>query len=235
MRIKGSVALVTGANRGLGRAYTAALLAGGAAKVYAACRDPANAVLPGCVPLQLDITKPDDVAAAAAAAGDVNVLINNAGILQSKPFLSDIPLPTIQAHFDTNFFGTLAMSRAFAPILASNGGGALVNVLSVLSWMSLPAAGPYCASKAAEWALTNGLRFEMRAQGTQVIGVHAAFIDTDMAKNVQLPKNKPEDVARMTLEALEAGMEEVLIDDITRKVKSEFNAATPIYLKEWGR
>ena len=224
MKIKGSVALVTGANRGLGLAFAKALLAAGASKVYAASRDPAKITTPGLVPLKLDITNPDDVAAAARTCADVTLLINNAAVLRAQPFLADGTDTALRESLNTNFYGTLAMSRAFAPVLKANGGGALVNMLSVLSWLNLPQAGTYAASKSAAWALTNGLRNELRAQGTLVVGVHAAFIDTDMAKHIQAPKIAPENVAVQTLEAIEAGRTEVLADETTRKVKRELAA-----------
>jgi NAD(P)-dependent dehydrogenase (short-subunit alcohol dehydrogenase family) len=230
MRIQGSIALVTGANRGLGRAFAEALLAGGAAKVYAAARNPSRIALPGVAPLKLDITEPAQVAAAAKAAGDVTLLINNAAVLQASPFLAETAEASVRAALETNFFGTLAIARAFAPVLKANGGGAMVNMLSVLSWLNLPTVGSYAASKAAAWALTNGLRNELRAQGTLVVGVHAAFIDTDMARGVQAPKASPELVAQQVLAAVEQGMEEVLADDVTRSVKRGLGAERASYL-----
>jgi len=232
MKINDSIALVTGANRGLGLAFVQALLAAGAAKVYAAARDPEKLpALARVQPIRLDITRREDVAAAVKAAPDVTLLINNAAVLQAQPFLAAGAEGAARAALETNFFGTLAMARAFAPVLAANGGGALVNMLSVLSWLNLPVAGSYGASKAAAWALTNGLRNELRAQGTLVVGVHAAFIDTDMAKAVQAPKSRPEAVARQVLAALEQGLEEVLADDVTRNVKRGLAAEQASYLR----
>lgn len=231
MKIQGSTALVTGANRGLGLAFAQALLAGGAAKVYAAARDPSTITLPGARPLRLDITRPADIEAAARACPDVTLLINNAGVLQPSGFLAANAESAVRASLETNFFGTLALSRAFAPVLKANGGGALVNMLSVLSWLVLPQIGAYSASKAAAWALTNGLRNELRAQGTQVVGVHAAYIDTDMAKNVNAPKTKPGVVVQQVLAAVEAGREEVLADEVTRGVKQGLSAEAASYLR----
>jgi NAD(P)-dependent dehydrogenase (short-subunit alcohol dehydrogenase family) len=232
MKIKDSIALVTGANRGLGLAFVQALLAAGAAKVYAAARDPEKLpALARVQPIRLDITRREDVAAAVKAAPDVTLLINNAAVLQAQPFLAAGAEEAARAALETNFFGTLAMARAFAPVLAANGGGALVNMLSVLSWLNLPVAGSYGASKAAAWALTNGLRNELRAQGTLVVGVHAAFIDTDMAKAVQAPKSRPEAVAQQVLAALELGLEEVLADEVTRNVKRGLAAEQASYLR----
>jgi NAD(P)-dependent dehydrogenase (short-subunit alcohol dehydrogenase family) len=230
MKIHGAVALVSGANRGLGRALAAALLARGA-KVYAGARDPSRVELPGARPLRLDITRAEDVAAAARACADVTLLFNNAGAMQPAPFLAPGADAAARSLLETNFFGTLALSRAFAPVLAANGGGAIVNVLSVLSWLNLPQAGAYGASKAAAWALTNGLRNELRFQGTRVLAVHAAFIDTDMARNIQAPKTPPATVVEQVLAALEEGRDEVLADDLTRKVKRGLGAEPASYLQ----
>ena len=229
MNIKGSVAFVTGANRGLGRAFVQALLAAGAKKVYAAARDPRSIDLPGVVPVKLDITNSADVAAAAKLAGDVDVVINNAGIFRGAPIVGDATAD-VRAEMDTNFFGTLAVSRAFAPILERNGGGALVNVLSVLSWLSLPGTAMYSASKAAAWSLTNALRQELRAQGTRVVALHVGYMETDMAKHAQGPKSNPLDVARMVLEAVESGRDEVLADAVSRQVKAGLTADPPVYV-----
>ena len=231
MKIRNSIALVTGANRGLGRAFAQALLAHGAARVYGAARDPSAVGIPGVQALALDITDPDSVAAAVAAAPDVTLLINNAGIFRAAPLLAPDAEAATRAQLETNLFGTLRMSRGFAPVLRANGGGAIANVLSVLSWFNLPGTAAYGISKAAAWALTNGLRNELRAQGTQVLGVHAAFIDTDMARNLAAPKIRPEEVARQTLEAIEAGRWEVLADETTRRVKQDLVAEPPAYAR----
>lgn len=229
MKIHGSVALVTGANRGLGRAFAETLLAAGA-KVYAAARDPSKVELTGAEPLRLDVTRAEEIAAAVRACNDVTLLVNNAGAMQPAPFLAPGGEAAARALLETNFFGTLALSRAFAPVLKTNGGGAIVNVLSVLSWLNLPQAGAYGASKAAAWALTNGLRNELRAQGTRVVAVHAAFIDTDMARNIQAPKTPPAAVVQQVLAALEEGRDEVLADEVTRKVKRGLGAEPASYL-----
>jgi NAD(P)-dependent dehydrogenase (short-subunit alcohol dehydrogenase family) len=230
MKIHNAVALVTGANRGLGRAYAQALLQAGA-KVYAAARDPSTIDLPGAQPVRLDITQPGQAAALAADLKDVTLVINNAGIALPGPYLSGQgAADAARAQLETNFFGTLAVSQAFAPVLKANGGGALVNMLSVLSWITLPAIAGYSASKAAAWALTNGLRHELRAQGTLVVGVHAAYIDTDMARHVTGPKTTPAEVARQVLLAIEQGQEEVLADELSRQVKAGLAAGA--YLRE---
>ncbi|MGE0744025.1 MAG: SDR family oxidoreductase [Rhodospirillales bacterium] len=220
MNISGSVALVTGANRGIGRAFARALLAAGARTVYAGARNPATIVEPGLTPVRLDITDPGDVAAAAARCGDVDLLINNAGVAHFAPLLAAPTMDAARAEMETNYFGTLALCRAFAPILGANGGGALVNVLSVVSWINVPLQGSYCASKAAAHSLTAGIRCELRAQGTLVVGVYAGYIDTDMTAGLDVAKTRPEDVAAATLAAVEAGQEEVLADARSRTVKA---------------
>jgi NAD(P)-dependent dehydrogenase (short-subunit alcohol dehydrogenase family) len=169
MRIRDSVAFVTGANRGLGLAFAQELLAAGARKVYAAARNPEHITLDGVDRVRLDVTKPDDVAAAASQYTDVNLLINNAGIALRSGFLSPDAVEAARSEMETNYFGPLLLSRAFAPVLAKNGGGAIVNLLSISSWVAVPIAGTYSASKAAAWALTNWLRTGLREQGTQVL------------------------------------------------------------------
>lgn len=222
MKIAGSVALVTGANRGMGRVYAEALLARGAAKVYAAARDPGQIDLDGVTPLALDITDPESVAAAATAAGDVTLLINNAGVSAGQNLITG-DLGEIHREMDTNFFGTLTVIRAFAPVLGANGGGAILNMLSVLSWLSLDGSTSYSAAKAAEWALTNGVRIELAGQGTQVTGLHVATVDTDMTAGLDVPKADPADVVAAGLDGLEAGNLEVLADDTSRYVKSRLS------------
>ena len=142
-------------------------------------------------PIQLDITKSDQVAAAAARCGDVSILINNAGIAAFTPALGAPTMDNARREMETNYFGTLAMCRAFAPVLKRNGGGALVNILSVVSWFNAPVQGTYCASKSAEWSLTKAVRFELRAQGTLVVGVHAGYIDTGMTAGLSVAEIQP--------------------------------------------
>jgi NAD(P)-dependent dehydrogenase (short-subunit alcohol dehydrogenase family) len=230
MKIKDSIALVTGANRGLGLAFAQALLESGAAKVYAAARNPSQVTTPGCIPLELDITNPSQVAAAALAAGDVTLLVNNAGIARAVPFLAENAEGALRETLQTNLFGTLSMTRAFAPVLKANGGGAIVNVLSIASWLNRPFLAVYAASKSAAWSLTNGIRLELREQRTLVVAVHAAFIDTDMAKPFEGPKSRPQDVVLQVLAAVEQGREEVLADDWTREVKRGLSAERASYL-----
>jgi NAD(P)-dependent dehydrogenase (short-subunit alcohol dehydrogenase family) len=219
VHIDGSVALVTGANRGLGRAFAKELVSRGAAKVYAAARDPAAVTDPGVVPVRLDITDPDQVARLASECADVGLLVNNAGVLKYSTFLNAPDLSAARLEMETNYFGTLRMCRAFAPVLAASGGGAIVNMLSVTSFYTNPLDASYGASKAAAWSMTNGVRLELRHQGTLVVAVHASFIDTDMAALADAPKISPESVARQAFDAVEAGRIEVLADERTRFVK----------------
>ena len=229
MKLKNAVVFITGANRGLGRAFAQAALAAGAAKVYAAAREPASIDLPGVVPIALDVTDAAQVAAAAAQCTDVTLLINNAGISQQAGVLGTDAIAAARRHLDTNFFGVWALTQAFAPVLQANGGGAVLNVLSVLSWVTLPGLTPYSASKAAAWALSNGLRSELKAQGTQLTSLHVGYMDTDMTRGVEGPKSSPADVARLALAGLEAGAFEVLADDISRQVKQSLSTAAPAY------
>ena len=231
MKIENAVVLVTGANRGLGRAFAQAALARGARKVYAAARDTATLQdLPGVVPIRLDVTRAEDVARVAAECGDVTVLVNNAGIAHLGGFFADDTIELAQRQLDTNYFGPLRMSRAFAPLLAANGGGAILNVLSVASWLNGPLLGAYGVSKSAAWALTNGLRLELAPQGTQVTGLHVGFVDTDLTRGLDVPKSLPADVVRAAFDGLEAGDAEVLADDISRMVKQGLSANPAIYV-----
>lgn len=232
MQIKNAVVLVTGANRGIGLAFAKALLARGARKVYAAARDPATITLPGVHPLRLDVNQPDEVAAAAALAPDVNLVINNAGIAQPGPLLAADSEAVARRLFETNVFGVLRVSQAFAPILARQGGGALLNVLSVASWISGGGLPAYSASKSAAWSLTNGLRIELAAQNTQVLGLHMAYVDTDLTRGFDVPKSSPEVIVERALDGLEAGLEEVLADELTAQVKGGLTAARPSYLPQ---
>ena len=230
MKISNSVAFVTGANRGLGLAFAKALLAGGARKVYAGARDPDSITLSGVIPVRLDVSDAATITAAAAAYGDVDLLINNAGIARGSAFLAPDAIEAARAEMETNYFGPLLMSRAFAPILARNGGGAIVNVLSALSWVNFPSSATYSASKSAAWSLTNGLRNELHGQGTQLLGLHVGYMDTDMAARIAAAKSRPEDVVQITLEALEAGRDEVLADEVSQGIKKGLSAEPGVYL-----
>jgi NAD(P)-dependent dehydrogenase (short-subunit alcohol dehydrogenase family) len=229
MKLQNAVALVTGANRGLGLAFAKALVAAGA-KVYAAARDPASVKLPGVEAVKLDVINAAEVEALGRKLGDVTLIVNNAGIAHGSSFLAPGGIEAQRAELETNFFGPLLLARAFAPALAKNGGGAIVNVLSALSWVSSPAFATYCASKSAAWSLSNGLRHELKAQGTQVLSLHVGYMDTDMVRHVTAPKANPDDVVRDTLAALEAGKSEILADDTSRMVKKGLSAEPGLYL-----
>lgn len=230
MKLQDATVLITGANRGIGLAFARAALARGARKVYAAARKPSSVTLPGVEAIQLDVTKPEDVAAAAQRCGDVTLLINNAGIAAIGDFLAADAVELARAHLETNFFGPLRMAQAFAPVLARHGGGAIINVLSVASWLSVPPIGAYSASKSAAWSLTNGLRRELRAQHTQVLGMHMGYVDTDLTSGFEVDKASPDEVVRRTLDALEAGVEEALADELARQVKQGLSAEPGVYL-----
>ena len=216
MLISGSIALVTGANRGLGKQFATGLLERGAAKVYATARRPDLIDIPGVTPLGLDITDPASVAAAAEAAPDVTLLVNNAGISTRHNLISG-DLAEIRREMDTHFYGTLSVIRAFAPRLA---GGAILNVLSALSWFSFDGANAYSAAKAAEWSLTNGVRLELAGQGTLVTGLHLGAADTDMMADYDGDKLAPEVVVRAALDGIEANRLEVLADEWSAHVKA---------------
>lgn len=218
MDINTTVALVTGANRGIGRAFTAELVRRGA-KVYAAARRPETIDVAGVLPLKLDVTDPASVAAAAATTGDVRLLVNNAGVSTFAPLVTGASADS-RLEMETNYFGTLEMVRGFAPQLAENGGGAILNVLSVMAWLGYEHSNSYGASKAAAWALTNGIRVELAPQGTQVTGLLLASTDTDMMAGFDVPKNRPEDVARAALDGVAAGRLEILADEDTIAMKA---------------
>jgi NAD(P)-dependent dehydrogenase (short-subunit alcohol dehydrogenase family) len=230
MKLENATVLITGANRGIGLAFAREALARGARKVYAAARDPASVTLAGVEAIRLDVTSAADAAAAAARCPDVTLLVNNAGIAQFGGFMAGGSADSARAQLETNFFGPLRLSQAFAPVLAANGGGAILNVLSVASWIHRPPLGIYAASKAAAWALTNSLRHELRAQGTQVVGMHVGFVDTDMTTGIDQPKSSPHAVVRAVLDAVEAGAEEVVADERSRQVKQGLSAQPGVYL-----
>jgi NAD(P)-dependent dehydrogenase (short-subunit alcohol dehydrogenase family) len=226
--------LITGANRGIGLAFAKAALARGARKVYAGARDPATVKLPGVTALRLDVNSPADIAAAVGLAGDVTVVINNAGIAQFGGLLAADAEASLRQQLETNVFGVLRVSRAFAPVLAANGGGALLNVASVASWISSPALAGYAVSKSATWSLGNGLRNELRGQKTQVLTLHMAFVDTDMTQGIASPKSTPEDIVTKAFDALEAGADEVLADEMTQQVKLGMSMQPGVYLQARG-
>src|SRR5208337_2773407 len=224
MNIEECVALVTGANRGLGRAYAEALLEGGAARVYAGAREPSAISGARVTPVRLDVTSPADISAAVKACPNVNLLINNAGILLRSPMLAEGSEDALRREMEVNVYGVLAMVRAFAPILARNGGGAIVNMLSVVSWFVNPFSATYSASKHAALALTDAMRIQLKAQGTHVVGVYAGFIDTGMAAGVGGRKTSPRQVAERTLDGLRTGQDHVLADDRARDIRAALQA-----------
>jgi NAD(P)-dependent dehydrogenase (short-subunit alcohol dehydrogenase family) len=222
MDIQNSVAVVTGANRGLGRHLAAELVKRGA-KVYAGARNPDSIDLPDVVPLRIDITDPESVAAAAGVAGDATLLINNAGI-DTRTDMLDGDLEKIRLEMETHYFGTLQTTRAFAPIIEANGGGAVLNVLSVLSWVHVAPHETYAAAKAASWAMTNALRVRLAPKDIRVTALHVGYLDTDMAADIRSPKSDPAVVAALALDGVQAGAHEVLADDLSRTVRAGLSA-----------
>lgn len=217
VNIKGSTVVVTGGQRGLGKAIVEAFLEQGAAKVYATARRPQPSDDPRVVAVELDVTKPESVAALAIAADDAEIVVNNAGMLGASKLL-DSDIEEVREVFETNYFGALRVAKEFAPVLAKNGGGALVNISSVLSWVG--GFGGYGDSKAAIWSLSNSLRVELEKQGTLVTSAHLGYTETDMTAQFDVPKNDPRDVARQIVEAVRQGDGEVLADDMTRHFKA---------------
>ncbi|MGW9419876.1 SDR family oxidoreductase [Streptomyces koyangensis] len=220
MDIRDEIALVTGANRGIGLAFVTELRRRGVKKVYAAARRPETlSELPGVVPLEVDVTDAASVARAASTAADTTLLVNNAGV-STFARLTDGPEEDIRREMETNYFGPLRTVRAFAPVLAAGGGGAVLNVLSVMAWMAYEHSNSYGASKAAAWALTNGVRYELAGQGTQVTALAMASVDTDMMAGIEDEKSAPEAIVRAALDGLEAGALEVLADERTARWKA---------------
>lgn len=215
--VKDKVVVVTGGRRGLGAAIVDEVLARGARKVYSTARSPYTDDREQVVTVELEVGSPDSVAALAELASDAEIVFNNAGVYLPEPLLTG-SFENVTETFDVNVYGPLRMTRAFAPILAANGGGAVVNMHSVLSWLG--GAGAYGASKAAAWSLTNSLRAELKPQHTHVVGVHVGLIDTEMAADIPMPKVSPADVATRIVDGLEADDAEVLADDVTVGVKA---------------
>ncbi|OBG51332.1 short-chain dehydrogenase [Mycolicibacterium fortuitum] len=213
-QIQGATAVVTGGQKGLGKAIVDELLARGAAKVYATSRRPEPSTDPRVVVVEAEVTDGDSVTRLAALAGDATIVVNNAGVTGGKSLLHS-DLDEIRSVLETNLFGPLHVTRAFAPQLA---GGTLVNVASVLSW--LPGFGAYGVSKAALWSATNSLRAELSEQDTDVIGVYLGYTDTPMVADLDVPKNKPADVARQIVDGIESGATEVLADELTRQART---------------
>jgi NAD(P)-dependent dehydrogenase (short-subunit alcohol dehydrogenase family) len=214
--IKGSTALVTGGQRGLGKAFVQELLDRGAARVYATARTPKPSHDPRVVPVALDVTDQASVTALAELARDVSIVINNAGVGGAGPLLGST-IDDIRTVFETNLYGAIRIAQAFAPALERSGAGVLVDIHSALSWIA--GAGAYGASKAALWSATNSLRLELAPQGTRVVGVHLGYADTDLTAAVTAPKLDPRDVARLVVDGIEDGSSEVLVDDVSRHFK----------------
>ncbi|MEK3943661.1 SDR family oxidoreductase [Paenibacillus sp. FSL H3-0310] len=225
MIISEQVAFVTGANRGFGRHLTLELLSRGA-KVYGGARNPETINIPGVIPVKLDITNTQEVEAAVILAKDVTLLINNAGSATGATLLDD-KVEKIHLEFDTHFFGTLSMVRAFAPIIEKNGGGSILNVLSALSWFSSGTVGAYSAAKAAEWALTNDLRLNLYPHNIRVSGLHVGFMDTDMTTSLEVPKASPADIAKIAINGIESGSFEIIADDNSRMIQGGLAGGVP--------
>ncbi|MBT2225424.1 SDR family oxidoreductase [Nonomuraea sp. NEAU-A123] len=221
--IKGSVAIVTGGSRGIGKALVEALYQRGAAKVYATARDPRTVTHPDAIPLALEVTDPGSVAAAADQAPDATILINNAGVLLNASFL-DSSIDDVRREFEVNFYGPLLTTRAFVPLLERNGGGHILNIHSVLSWFTAPGVEAYSASKSALWSQTNALRLALRPRGINLTGLHVGYVDTDMASGVDAAKTSPHSVAEQALDGIESDAPEVLADDLSRQVKAGLSA-----------
>lgn len=241
MEIENCIALVTGANRGLGKAYVEALLAAGATKVYAGARDMGSVAVANdrVAPVRLDVTREDQARAAAQRCSDITLLINNAGIMKSSPMLAEGSEEALREEMEVNVFGVLRMVRAFAPVLSKNGGGAIVNMLSVVSWFVNPGNATYCASKHAALAVTDAVRIQLKAQGTHVVAVHAGYIDTDMAAGVDSPKVSAQQVAARTLEGLREGRNSVHADqrseEIWQKVRTDPEGLHARLQQTWDR
>ncbi|MCT9619975.1 MULTISPECIES: SDR family oxidoreductase [unclassified Curtobacterium] len=220
--ITGAVVVVTGANGGLGQEFVRQLLDRGAATVYAAARTPRAQVDDRVVPMRLDVTDPASVRAAADAAPDATIVVNNAGVLRSGS-LVDGDIAAVREQMETNFFGPVQVTRAFAPALR-RAHGAVVNVASALSWLAI--GNGYSASKAALWSATDSMRLDLAPDDVQVLGAYLAFTDTPMTPG-DMPKNDPADVVAAILDGVEAGAHEVLADDLTRAARSSL--AAPVH------
>jgi NAD(P)-dependent dehydrogenase (short-subunit alcohol dehydrogenase family) len=218
--LNGRTVLITGANGGLGEQFVLQALERGARKVYAAARSLRSWTDERVQPLSLDITDADDVARAVSDAPEVDLLINNAGIAPAGDSISG-PEEELRRIFDTNFFGTLRMANAFAPVLAANGGGTLLNILSAASWINVPTG--YAASKAAMWSATNALRVQLQGNGTQVIGLLVGMVDTPMSARWDVPKVSAASVARQAYDGIAAGLIEILADESTRDLKARLS------------
>ena len=231
MSIENSVAFVTGANRGLGLAMAKELLGRRVKKLYAGVRNPDGVDLAGAIPVKFDVTDAAAVAAAALRCNDVTLLVNNAGIARvDASALDPAVIDNARDIFETNFYGIIRASQAFAPVLSANGGGAIINVLSYATWFARPILTAYAATKSAAWSFTNALRIDVRDKGIQVLALHVSFLDTDAARGWDVKKGDPRVVAARTLDALEQGHEEVLADEQTEALKRSLSTEQPYYL-----
>ncbi|MFK3795508.1 SDR family oxidoreductase [Pseudomonas sp. NPDC088444] len=230
MNISGSVVFVTGASRGLGLAFVKEAMARGAKKVYAGVRNPAAFDVPGVIAVKLDVTDEASVREAAQQCQDTTLLVNNAGIASVMQGPLDQNMIELSQHLmDTNYYGVIRVSQAFAPILAANGGGGIINVLSDVTWLSIPLLAAYAATKSAAWSFTNALRLQVRGDNTQVVGLHVGFIDTDLTQGFDVPKSTPKAVVDSAYETLEAGGFEALADEGSRYIKSTLSSADAVY------
>jgi NAD(P)-dependent dehydrogenase (short-subunit alcohol dehydrogenase family) len=231
MKTQDSVVFISGASRGLGLAFAHEALDRGAKKVYAGVRSLTEAKTPGIIQLKLDVTDPTSIAAAVTQCGDTTVLVNNAGIARLTSSTLDPSMIDIAREvFETNYYGMILLSQKFAPILANNGGGAVINVLSDATWYARPMLAAYSASKSAAWSFTNAFRIDLRNQKTLVLGLHVGFMDTDMTKGFEMKKINPRQVAEAALTGIEDNKEEVLADDFTREIKRSLCNEQPMYL-----
>lgn len=224
MDFTSTVAVVSGANRGLGKHLAAQLIERGA-KVYAGARNPDSVDLPGAIALRLDITDPTSVQRASEIATDATLFISNAGI-DTRTQLLDGPFENIRREIETHLFGTLTTLRAFAPVIERNGGGNILNVLSVLTWLHPAKHGAYSVAKTAEWAMTDVLREELADKGIGVSALHVGYLDTDMAADIPADqKQDPAAVAKAALDGLAEGANEIIVDEFSRWAKQNLSAA----------
>ena len=218
--LQGRTVFVTGANGGLGAQFVEQALERGATKVYAAARIPMRWADPRVQVVSLDITHSADIARAVSDASDVDLLINNAGIAPAGDSILG-PADELRRIFETNFFGTVALANAFAPVLGANGGGTLLNILSAAAWISMPTG--YAASKAAMWSATNALRAALKSQRTQVIGLLVGMVDTPMTARWDMPKVSAKRVVEKAYDGVADDSVEILADEATQELKSRLS------------